>query len=67
VPADTPFTIPENVPIIATAVLLLLHVPPGVGLVSIVVVPRHALSRPDIGLGSGFTVTVVIAVQPNNV
>ncbi len=54
-------------PIVATATLALLHVPPVVVLVSVVPVPIHVVSVPPIAAGSAFTVTTVVAVpaQPN--
>lgn len=38
-PPDTPETIPVDKPIVATEGLELLHVPPGIELVSVVVMP----------------------------
>ena len=43
---------------------LLLHAPPGVALFSVVVLPAHTLSVPLIVLGSGFTTTVAVRIQP---
>jgi hypothetical protein len=48
------------VPVVAKAVLLLLHVPPVRVLFSAVVVPLHTLAAPVIGGGVAFTVTVVV-------
>lgn len=64
VPADTPVTIPVPEPTVATAVLLLLHEPPPEALVSVVVVPGHAVSVPPIAAGNGLTVTAWVARQP---
>jgi hypothetical protein len=64
VPAVMPKAIPEELPIVATDVVLLLHVPPPVVLVSVVADPTHTLKDPLIGFGAGFTVTVVVAKQP---
>ena len=63
VPAVTPETIPELVPIVATLVLLLIHVPPPV-LDSVVVEPAHTVVVPVIADGNGFTVRTVVVIQP---
>jgi hypothetical protein len=63
-PTDTPVTIPEEEPIVATAGLLLLHVPPGVGSVIVAVSPEHALAGPLIARGAAFTVTIMDVAQP---
>lgn len=56
VPAVTPVSAPEVVLMVATAVLLLVHVPP-VGLPErIVALPVHTLLLPVIAEGSAFTV-----------
>ncbi len=62
-PAVTPVAIPEADPIVATPVLPLLHVPPGVASPREVVNPTQTDSVPVIGAGSGVTVTVVKARQ----
>lgn len=49
VPVATAVTIPDIDPTDAIAVLLLLHVPPVVALISVVLLPLHTLSVPDIG------------------
>lgn len=48
---------------VATAVLLLVHVPPPV-LLSVTGDPMHIVVLPVIADGSGLTVTVVTAVHP---
>jgi hypothetical protein len=63
VPAVTPLTTPPDV-IVATAVLLLLHVPPLVVLLNTVVDAWHTESSPVIPAGAGLTITVVIVWQP---
>jgi hypothetical protein len=65
VPADTPYTTPE-VPTVATAVLLLLHDPPEVTSLSVVVIEADSVVMPVIALtdGAAFTVTVSAAMQP---
>src|SRR6202008_1408822 len=54
-PVATPETVPE-VPMLATSGLLLLHVPPDVASVNVVVRPRQTLFAPPIAAGFGFTV-----------
>ena len=61
---DTPVTMPDKEPTVATATSLLLHVPPGVELKRVVVAPSHTLAIPVIAAGVRFTVTVVNARQP---
>ncbi len=62
-PVTIPVTIPVD-PTVATEVTLLLHVPPDVASVRLVVDPWHTLGVPRITAGSGFTVTVLDVVQP---
>jgi hypothetical protein len=50
---------------VATAVLLLLHVPPGVVSPKVVDVPWHTLKMPVIAEGRPLIVTVTICVQPD--
>jgi len=71
VPAETPVSTPEPEPTVATAVVLLLHVPPGTALMSVILPPTHTLmpgvpTVPMIGPGNGFTVTVVVTKQPDD-
>ena len=49
VPAVTPVTMPVPDPIVAMAVLLLLHVPPPEASLSVVVNPTHAFRVPVMG------------------
>ena len=63
VPDVAPETIPELVPIVATLVLLLIHVPPPV-LERVVVEPAQTVVVPAIAVGNGFTVTTVVVIQP---
>ena len=66
VPADTPETIPVAEPIAAIAVLLLLHVPPAVASVNVVVWAWHTLVAPDIACnGSTLTVKLVRQLEPS--
>jgi hypothetical protein len=60
VPIVLPVTIPLEDPMLATGILLLLHVPPPDVLDSVLVSPRHTDVFPLIVAGSGFTVTVVV-------
>jgi hypothetical protein len=53
-----PDTMPVAEPITATAVLLLLHVPPVDALLSVVLDPRHTLAVPVIAV-TGLTLTLV--------
>ena len=58
-----PETMPVDEPIAATNVLLLLHVPPVVALVSREGIPWHTDGEPAMG-DKGLTVTTVVALQP---
>lgn len=62
-PAVTPVTTPVPEPTVALA-LLLLHVPPGVTSVNVIVAPSHKLPLPDIADGFAFTVTTALVVHP---
>ena len=64
-PGETPVTIPVTEPIVATDVTLLLHVPPGVAQLKFVVEPTQVAPGPVIAAGSGLTVIVVVAIQPD--
>jgi hypothetical protein len=61
-PEAMPVTMPVAEPIVAVAVLLLIHVPPPAA-VSVVVSPAHAIAAPDIA-GSGSTVSTRVVKQP---
>ena len=63
VPFVTPETAPDEMSTVAIAVLLLLHVPPLVASLNVVVLPAQTVVMPVIG-AMGFTVTVVVAAQP---
>ena len=60
VPADIPVTIPEMLPMVATVVMLLVHVPPLVASVKAAVDPTQVVSIPVIPEGSGLMVTVIV-------
>jgi hypothetical protein len=62
-PVATPLTTPPAVTL-ATATLLLLHVPPGVALVHVVLSPIHIdVEPPVIAPGVTFTLTTLMAIQ----
>src|ERR1700759_2832551 len=63
-PSALPNTMPFVSPIGAIKVLLLLQVPGPDASLSIRELPKQIFGLPEIGSGSGFTVTVVTAVQP---
>lgn len=65
-PGEIPVTVPVAAPIVATAGTVLVHIPPGVGLVSVVVYPWHTDRLPDME-ESKLMVTVMLAVQPAGV
>lgn len=55
---------PEPDPIAATPAALLLHDPPPVGSVKVVVAPTQTVEEPMIAEGNAFTVTTAVLVQP---
>lgn len=63
VPAEAPLTTPLEAPIVATAGLLLLHVPPVTALLSVVVPPTQIVVVPVIA-DVGLTVSVAVEKQP---
>jgi hypothetical protein len=63
VPDEMPVMVP-SVPAVATDVLLLLHVPPDVVLLSVMLAPVHTADGPVILAGSEFTVTTCVAKHP---
>ena len=65
VPAVTPVTTPEEL-IVATEVLLLVHVPPPVASPSEVVRPWHTVNAPVIAAGLGLIVTVTLPWVPQH-
>jgi hypothetical protein len=64
VPALIPLTTPVELPTVATAVLLLLHVPPPVAHESVVEPPAQALVVPVIAAGTEFTVRTAVDRHP---
>jgi hypothetical protein len=63
VPGTITLTSPDADPIVAAAVLLLLHTPPVERSLNKVVSPTHISEAPIIKKGAGFTVTTTVAVQ----
>ena len=63
VPAVTPVTTPVPEPIVATAEVTLVHVPPDGDELNVVVAPVQTLSDPVITEGAALTVTVTVAKQ----
>ena len=61
VPPVTPVTTPVVEPIVAIVVVPLVHVPPVVASVNVVVSPWQTLAVPDIPAGLAFTVTTWVA------
>jgi hypothetical protein len=59
-----PVTIPEIAKTLAIAELLLVHIPDGVGSVSVLVSPTHMTPTPAIGKGLALTMTGMVAKQP---
>ena len=64
VPHAIPDTTPVAEPIDATDRSLLVQVPPGVPSLNVVVDPAHIFVAPLISVGSGYTVTVAVLIQP---
>jgi hypothetical protein len=64
VPGLTPVTIPVVGPTVAIVTAVLLHIPPGVGLVSGVVAPTQTEPAPEIAAGNGLTVMDLVTKQP---
>ena len=62
VPAATADKSPVDDPIVATPVVLLLHVPPAGLLLNELVLPAHTVNDPAIEVGVGLTVTVTVAL-----
>ena len=63
-PSDTVPMAPEKLPIVATPVLLLIHVPPGIASFNVTDEPIHTPEGPVIGFGIAFIVTVRTWKQP---
>lgn len=64
-PAATPVTTPVAELTVALAVLLLLHVPPAVASVSVVLIPVHNVEAPEMAAAAVRSVTTLVTVpQP---
>jgi hypothetical protein len=62
-PEETPVTTPPD-DTVATPVLLLLHVPPVVASLNVVVEPIHSVAVPVIADTGAVILTMVVAVHP---
>lgn len=60
-----PVTIPVSEPMIATDALDVLHVPPAVASVNVIVPLTLTVGGPAIGAGAGVMVTVRVPRQPS--
>jgi hypothetical protein len=56
--------VPPDADIVAIEVFDVVHPPSGVASLSVVHVPLHIANVPVIGAGTGFTVTVIVCIQP---
>ena len=63
-PADTPVNVPVVPSMVATAGLPLVHTPPVTVLLNVDDSPTHTPATPVIADGTGLTVTVCVAIQP---
>ena len=64
VPPDIPETVPTDIGTVATVELPLVHVPPGIALLSEVVEPWQSVFVPVMGAGGASTVSVAVIVHP---
>lgn len=64
VPVAMPPATPLVLSMVPTEAVLLLHVPPAVLLVSVVVAPTHTADAPPMAAGLGLMVTVMAASGP---
>ena len=62
--AETPVTIPVPIPMLAIVGSLLVHVPPAVGCVRVVVRPSQTDVAPPMGAGAAVTVATTVLVHP---
>ncbi len=65
VPPAIPVITPVEEPTVATAVLLLVHVPLPAASVKVIVDPAQTGVLPEIAAGRALTVTVVVVIQPD--
>ena len=66
VPTATPVTVPLSEPTVAAAALLLIHTPPPMESLKVVVSFAHTADGPIMAVGERLTVIVVLALQPAN-
>ena len=64
VPADIPVTNPQGAQTFATVVSELVHMPPGMTSVKIILLPTPTFVPPVIAAGVAFTVTTVVTALP---
>ena len=64
VPAARPERMPDADPIVPTATLLLLHVPPVAVSLREVLAPAQTEAMPEMAEGNGSTVSIVVLKQP---
>ena len=64
VPSVIGITSPVVLPTVATAGFVLIHVPPGDGLVNVTGLPIHTCGLCGIGSGVALTVTTALPIQP---
>ena len=64
VPPDNPPTVPDTEPTVATAVLLLVHIPPPVVSLSVLVAVVHRLGAPKMADGVARTVMGMVVLHP---
>jgi hypothetical protein len=64
VPADTPVTAPTLVTGVESVVLELLHEPPGVASVKVIVEPTQTAGVPAIAAGEALTVIILFTIHP---
>ena len=60
VPGEIPETTPVLIPIVATVVLLLVHIPPPMASVKAVVLLGQSVSMPVMAAGEGFTAIIAV-------
>ncbi len=64
VPAATPVRSPDDASTVATAMLPLLHAPPGMAFASVTSAPTHTEAGPVMAPGVGLTVISALVLQP---
>lgn len=64
VPIELPVTSPVLLPTVATPTVPLVHVPPVVALLSVVIEPTHTVAVPVMAAGAPIIQTLYVAKQP---